>query len=116
MQMEEGPVLPVYTPLIMEERDRLTVILSDPVFIKAWRNAEAYRPSLFPGDPEKHEGQFGDNRAAKQLARVQGWELHKAALIKQGIEVVPRKKAPPEEYPASASLEAQVAKSLTKPK
>lgn len=110
---EESPVVPGYSMLVMEERDKLSLILNDPVFKKAWRNAEVQRPSAFPSGHETlFEGQFGDNRAAKQLARIQGWELHKAALLKQTIEIVPKKKANSEEYPPQGTLEADVKRSL----
>lgn len=96
----------------MEERDKLISFLNDPVFKKAWRNAELMKPSVFPSNPEHHEGKNGDKRAARVLARIQGWELHKAALIKQSLEIIPRKKANSEEYPASGSLESEIKKHL----
>jgi hypothetical protein len=109
---EERPSFPKITRLVMEERDRLIVILNDPVFIKAWNNAEAQKPSAFPLGSEMFEGQFGDNRAAHVLHRIQGWELHKAALIKQTLELIPAKKANPEEYPEAGKLESEIARTM----
>lgn len=111
--IEQMPGVPVYLPLDMEERDRLSAILSDPVFVKAWNNARSMKPSAFPSDNEKYEGQWGDNRAAKQLARIQGWELHEAALIKQTREPASKPRSAPAEYPPSGSLEAEVARNLS---
>ena len=110
--IEERPAFPKITKLVMEERDRLIEILNDPVFIKAWNNAEAQKPSVFPLGSEQFEGQFGDNRAAHALHRIQGWELHKAALIKQTLETVPAKKANPEEYPEAGKLENEIARTM----
>ncbi len=105
--------MPVYTQLVMEERERLASILNDPVFVKAWNNAELSKPSCFHGDPAYFDGQFGDNRAAKTLHRIQGWELHKAALIRESVEKVKRSIAPPEEYPDSGTIEAQLQRKLS---
>lgn len=112
VQAEELPGNPVHIPLVMEERDRLAAILKDPVFIKAWNNAEAVKPPIFPASPELFEGPLGDNRAAKALCRIQGWEMHKVALRKQAIEV-PQKAAPnTDHYPDSGTLEAEIKKTL----
>lgn len=110
----EGPVIPVHVPFTMEERDELSAILSKPVFVKAWRNAEAQRPPVFLPTSEQI-GRKGDNHAAKALCRLQGWELHKAALLRQTQEVVPRTRVELTEYPSSGSLEAEVARNLPKP-
>lgn len=109
---EESPAVPTYSRLVMEERDRLTAILNDPVFIKAWKNARLSKPSAFAAMPDHFEGQFGDNRAAHRLAQIQGWEMHEAALIRQTIEIVPKPKANPEEYPDTATLEAELLRKL----
>ena len=111
---EVRPVPPSYIPLLMEDRDRLTAILNDPVFIKAWTNAELAKPSVFPASSDKFEGEHGPQHAASQLHRIQGWELHRAALIRQAQEVKQRPKAPAESYPATGSLEAEVAARLPK--
>ncbi len=114
--IEEKPAVPRFLPLDMDEREKLASFLTDPVFIKAWNNAEMVRPPLFPGLPEHFEGQHGDNRAAKTLCRLQGWEMHKAALIKQTIEPAKKARAAGPEFPESASLEAEVARNLPKTK
>lgn len=106
---EERPVFPAHVPLVMEDREKLVSILNEPVFIKAWNNAEMMKPPVFPGGPD---GPTADSREAKALARLQGWELHKAALIKQTLEVVPRKAIPTEQFPAAGSLEAEVQQKL----
>ena len=99
----------------MEERDELTALLNKPVFIKAWTNAELSKPSPFPTSSDKFEGEHGPQHAANQLHRIQGWDLCRAALIRQTHEVKQKPKALTENYPASASLEAEVATSLPKP-
>lgn len=109
---EERPKVPAPIPLVMEERDELTAILNNPVFIKAWRNAELFRPSPFPHATEHFEGEYGDNRASKQLARIQGWEMHKAALIKQTVEVAPKPRQLPDEYSDAGSMEAEMKRKL----
>jgi len=109
---EELPGTPVHVPLVMEERDRLAEILKDPVFIKAWNNAESVKPPIFPSTPEQFEGPLGDNRAAKALARLQGWEMHKVALRKQAIEVPQKPKPNTDNYPDSGTLEAEIRKTL----
>lgn len=114
--IEEIPGIPVFHPLDMEERDKLSSFLADPVFIKAWNNAKLAKPSVFPSMNEHFEGQHGDNRAAKQLARIQGWELFGAALINQTKEPVRKAKAPSPEFPEAGSLEAEVARNLPKSK
>lgn len=108
---EEKPGVPIYIPLVMEEREELAAILNKPVFIRAWNNAEIHRPPVFLTMADQ-EGRKGDNRAAKALCRIQGWELHKAALIKQTLEVARKTTVPPEEFPASASLEADIKRKL----
>lgn len=100
----------------MEERDRLSVLLNDPVFIKAWNNAEAVAPPLFPQTADQFDGQFGDANAAKALARKQGWEMHKAALLKQTKEVQQKNPAAQQEYPDSGTLEAEIKSRLPKSK
>jgi len=109
----EGPVIPVHIPLVMEEREELAAILNKPVFIKAWKNAELQRPPVFLTLADQ-SGPDGDNRAAKALCRIQGWDLHKAALLKQTQEVVPRVRVDVREFPDSGSLESDVARTLPK--
>jgi hypothetical protein len=109
---EERPVAPSFNRLVMEERDRLREILNDPVFIKAWKNAELSKPSAFPPMRDHFEGQFGDARASHRLHQIQGWEMFKAALIRETLEIVPKPKASSEEYPDTATLENEIAKNL----
>lgn len=109
---EERAEAPTYTRLVMEERDRLKVLLSDPVFKKAWNNAERSKPSAFPSMPQQFEGQFGDNAAGHRLAQIQGWELFKAALLRETLEIVPKAKANPEEYPDAGTFEAELKRNL----
>lgn len=112
--IETRPEVPTYAPLQMEERDELAAILRNPVFIKAWMNVECSRPSAFPRMDAKFEGEHGAYHAASALYRIQGWELHKAALIRQSLEVAQKSAAPKDEYSDSGSLEAEVARSLAK--
>lgn len=108
---EEKAAIPVRLPLVMEEREELIKLLNNPVFLKAWNNAELEKPPVFPGGIVP-DGPAADSRDAKALARIQGWELHKAALIKQTLEIVPKKAIPTEQFPATGSLEAEVQRNL----
>jgi hypothetical protein len=102
--------------LVMEERDKLAAIFADPVFVRAWHNAEMASPSLFPQSVGQFDGQFGDANAARALARKQGWEMHKAALLRQAKEIVQSKPAAKEEFPDSGTLEAEIKNSLPRTK
>lgn len=113
LQLTEEKAEPrVFLPLVMEEREKLRTILADPVFVKAWNNAEVTKPSAFHIHNEKFEGQFGPIAACNALHKIQGWELHKAALVKQTLEPIPQQKRKMEEFPDAGTIEAETKKLL----
>jgi hypothetical protein len=83
---------PVFTevPLVLEERERLRVLFSDPVFQKALRNAHARMPDKNPPGigvvPTEHALLIANNR----LHELRGWEMFQGALFMQAEEKVPR--------------------------
>ena len=74
------PEKPEIQPTVLEERQKLIGMFNDAAFQKAWHNAEMCKPTLFPeGLDGEHGGQIANNR----LHQLQGWEMHKIALLRQ---------------------------------
>jgi hypothetical protein len=82
--------------LLNEERVKLTALLNDPVFVKAWNNAEMFKPSAFPGGLDTA---LGSVIASNRLSQLQGWEMFKAALLRQVEEPKQAKASLQETYP-----------------
>jgi hypothetical protein len=98
----EEPIIHRFVPLVMEERDRLTAILSDPAFIKAWRNAKALRPSPFRGNFSAEHGQLA---ACNKLHEIRGFEAFQAALLAQAEEPKPKNERVAESFPNAGNLD-----------
>ena len=67
-----------------DEISRYQQILLDPVFQKGMRIAEMKKPSAHTSDD-----------AIKVVSKIQGWELHYAALMMVGIQPKPKKENKP---------------------
>lgn len=102
------PAEPVFTPLVMDERDRLNAIFQDPAFRKAWRNLRAMKPSVFLANPSVLSGPSGLLMASNRLHEIRGWDMFIAALLSQGKEPVTKIRAPLEEYPDTGTIEAEM--------
>lgn len=97
-------------PLVYEERIRLQQILNDPVFQKAWQNAQACRPSVVPLGLDTALGQqIGNNR----LHQIQGWDMFRAALLRQILEPAPAKPKLSDNYPDAGTREAELKSKMT---
>lgn len=105
---DHDPAEPVFTPLVMEERDRLNAIFKDPAFVKAWRNLRVFKPGAFPGNPSALASPIGPQLASNRLHQIQGWEMLVVALLNQGKEPVVKKKQALEEYPDEGTIEAEM--------
>lgn len=102
----EKPSLHRFTP---EQRAELSRLLNHPLFVIAWGNAEMARPSLFPRGLNDANGErLGNNT----LHTLQGWEMHKIALLHQTDEPRPQQQRIEETYPDAGTLEADVARRL----
>lgn len=101
------PAEPVFSPLVMDERDRLNVIFKDPVFVKAFRNLRTMKPSVFIATPTMLAGAGGAQLANNRFHEIRGWEMFVAALLNQGKEPVVKKRTVLEEYPSSGTIEGE---------
>lgn len=106
----DGPTRPQATPLNYEERVHLSKLLSDPIFVMAWKNAELGKPPFFTASKEEA---YYEQSCAQRLHQLQGWELFKAALLKQVDDPKPKPERLTESFPDSGTLEAEVKKRLT---
>jgi hypothetical protein len=91
--------IPAFRQLELPEREKLSKLLNDPVFIQAWKNAECKRPSAFPG---KTDTELGGVIATNRLHQIQGWEMFKAALLIQLLDPKIKPTKLVESYPDSA--------------
>lgn len=99
-----------FTP---EQRAHLRQILNDPIFLLAWYNAEVSRPSAFIAGLD---GQFGLQIGNNALHCEKGWDLHKAALLRETEEMRPAAPSMAETYPDEGTLEADMAARIAKTK
>lgn len=91
--------------LSFEQRVRLRQIFEDPVFVQAWQNAQACRPSVIPQGLDTALGlQIGNNR----LHQIQGWELFRTALIRESMDPLPTPPRARDDFPDSGTLEAEI--------
>lgn len=98
-------------PLVYEQRIRLQEIFNDPVFVQAWANTNLCKPSAIPAGLEGPLGvQIGNNR----LHQIQGWELFRAALMRQAEEVIPTKPKPVDNFPDAGTIEADMQQRMKK--
>lgn len=104
------PEIPFLVPLGVEQRVALRAILNNPVFVAAWQNAEMAKPSCFV-DRLNDEG--GERVGNNKLHQIQGWEMHKAALLRQLDEPRQPKKPVQENFPDSGTYEAEMASRMT---
>ena len=77
---QHKPAKPEVIPLLNDERVKLTALLDDPTFVRAWNNAEMFKPSAFPGGLDTA---LGSVIASNRLSQLQGWEMFKTALLRQ---------------------------------
>ena len=99
---ESGPKIASETPLIQQEREELTAIFNNPVFVKAWGNIQTKKPSVYYGTAVQI-AQFptaGTNR----LFEIRGWEAALNALLLQAQPPPPSKPALEPTYPNSGVL------------
>ena len=102
----EKPSLHRFTP---EQRSELSRLLNHPLFVIAWQNAEMARPSLFPRGLNDANGErLGNNT----LHTLQGWEMHKIALLHQTDEPRPAMERAQETFPDAGTLEADMARRI----
>lgn len=102
------------TPLNHDDRTALRAIFASPVFKRAWHNASLSQPSCLPGNTAL-DTERGPSVAINQIHRQQGWEMFKAALVRQCDDPVAPKTQAEERYSDSA-LEIVDAKSVQPPK
>ena len=102
----EKPSLHRFTP---EQRAELSRLFNHPLFQVAWNNAEMARPSLFPRGLNDQNGErLGNNT----LHTLQGWEMHKIALLHQLDEPRPPTQRHEETFPEGGTIEADMARRL----
>ncbi len=102
----DKPSVVRFTP---QQRAELYRIFHLPLFMLAWQNAEMARPSLFPRGLNDNNGEkLGNNT----LHTLQGWEMHKIALMHQLDEPRPPVARLEESYPDAGTLEAEMAKRI----
>ena len=82
---DPSPVPPAYKELDYADRLELAGLFSRPVFVQAWRNAEAFHPSCFPPGLD---GALGNQIATNRLHELRGWELFRSALLRQAQDPV----------------------------
>lgn len=94
--LKSKAALPVLEQLVLEERVALAALLNNTAFQKAWNNAMLCRPSLYP---EGLNTALGGTVASNRLHELRGWELFKAALIRQAQDPKLDRRTPEETYP-----------------
>lgn len=99
-------------PLVYEERKHLLSLLDDPIFVRAWQNAELMRPPIFTASKEE---QYFPQACSHRLHQLQGWEMFKTALISQTEEPKLKPDKPVERFPDAGTLEAEIQSRLHKP-
>jgi len=99
----DEPIKGSYQPLVMEERDRLTAIFTDPAFVKAWRNAKLLGPRLFNGN---FSGEHGQLAAANRLHELRGFEAFRVALLAQAEEPKTKPERVQEMFPTAGTIDA----------
>jgi hypothetical protein len=113
--MDDRPLRPKVSALTFEERNTLSSILSNPVFVKAWRNAQLHKPSAFIPSVILN-AEFGPQSGTHRLHEIRGWEMFQAALVKQIEEPKPKQEKPMENFPNEGTLEHETLKRMsTKP-
>lgn len=91
----------------MEERDELTKIFANPVFVKAWRNLRAVKPGVFISQSAL-ASPAGPQMANNRFHEIRGWEMFAAALLKQAKEPEVKRTPAKEEYPDAGTIEAEM--------
>lgn len=116
MALQQGTERPKLVPIPYEERVHLLSLFNDPVFVKAWRNAQLSRPALFTAS--KDEAYF-PQACAHRLHQLQGWEMFQVALLRQTDDPKPAQPKLTENFPDAGTLEADIKRnlpsSITKP-
>ncbi len=105
----EEPEIRTVVPLTWEERTRLRELFADPVFRKAWNNAQAAKPSVLAAGLEGPTGlQIGNNR----LHQLQGWEMFRAALLREQLERKPAPARASDSFPDAGTMEAEAKRQI----
>lgn len=92
------PQKPQIVPLELKDRTRLMALLDDPIFQKAWTNAQMSKPSPFAGGLNTA---LGDRIATNRLHELRGWMMFEAALLRQCEDPKVGRKTPEDNYPDS---------------
>lgn len=98
----DEPIKGAYVALVMEERDRLTAIFTDPAFVKAWRNVKLLGPSMYRGN---FSGEHGQLAASNRLHELRGFEAFRIALLGQAEEPKQRTARPMEDFGPGGSID-----------
>lgn len=98
----DEPIKGSYIPLVMEERDRLTAIFTDPAFVKAWRNAKLLGPSMFRGNFNDANGALS---ASNRLHELRGFEAFRIALLGQAEEPKQKTAKPAENFSDAGTID-----------
>ncbi len=86
------------TPLSFDDRTALRTMFASPAFKRAWHNAQLSQPSCMPGVGALDDPSRGPHIANNQMHRQQGWEMFKAALLRQCDDPMPPKVAAEDKY------------------
>ncbi len=84
------------TPLDFDDRVALRALFASTAFKRAWHNASLAQPSCLPGT--NMDSERGPAIAINQIHRQQGWEMFKAALLRQCEDPTPPKTAAEDKY------------------
>ncbi len=87
-------------PLSFDDRTALREMFASTAFKRAWHNASLGAPSCLPMDT-RLETALGPSVAINQLNRQQGWEMFKAALLRQCDDPTPPRVQAEEKYSAT---------------
>lgn len=111
--LPEEPLRDSVTPLSLDERVALRAIFKNPVFVRAWKNAQCLRPSCLIAAESADmtlNGPHGREIANNRLHEMRGWEMATAALLKQCNDPVLRAPVSTETYSDRAAVVGPVVK------
>ncbi len=96
------------TPLSLDDRIALRNMFASSAFKRAWHNALACQPSCLP--PGDLNGPQGGTIANNRIHQQQGWEMFKAALVRQCDDPIVKAGPAEESYPDSGAVVGEIAK------
>jgi hypothetical protein len=100
-------------PLSFDDRTALRAMFASPAFKRAWHNAQLSQPSCLIG--VNLDTALGPMVASHQIHRQQGWEMFKAAILRQCDDPTPPK-TPAEDRYSDNALEIIDPQKVAKPK